>query len=157
MWSLIRLTSFNWCSIKTHTHTYTQIRRHHQHQPLPSPPRKTLASWVINVSVIQGCVRGARHGRWAAVARPGADISGHRVNDVRLRLPGGQQRQGIWLSPKHQAPRKVTAQPSLINKTRSWVSLVPLSISVATSHPNCICSRSHTGLCRKEAKKNGTQ
>lgn len=148
MWSLIRLTSLNWCCIKTYTHTYTPA-------PPANPPRTTWASGVINVSVIQGCVRGARQGRWAAAARLRADISGRRVSDVSLLLPGGRERQGIWLGPKQWARRKVTAQPGVINKTRSWVSPTPLSISVATSHPNCICSGSHTHT-QKEAEKKKT-
>lgn len=81
MWSLIRLTSLHWCCIKSYTHSFTPAP--------PATPRTTWASGVINVSVIQGCVGGTRQGRWAAAARLGADISGRRVSDVSLLLPGG--------------------------------------------------------------------
>ena len=99
MWSLIRLTSLNWCCIRnthTHTHTLTHTRTHtHTQTPQPpSQPRTTWASGVINVSVIQGCVQGARQGRWAAAARLGADISGRGVSDVSLLLPGGGRGRG---------------------------------------------------------------
>lgn len=115
------------------TQTYPSL-----HQP---GPRTTWGSGVINVSVIQACVQGSRQGRWAAAARLWADISGHRVSDVSSLLPGGRERMVIWLG--RWARRKVTAQTGVINKTRSWVSPVPLSISTATS-PKCICSRRQT-------------
>lgn len=69
--------------------------------------------------------------------------------------PGGQRRQGTGLGPEQRAWRKVTARAGVINRTRSRVSTVPLSISVATSCPNCICSSHHASSAHGcEGKKN---
>ena len=69
---------------QAHTHTHPQSPRR-----LSDHPRTARASWVINVSVIRGSVRGTGRGQWGAAARLRADISGRGVSDVSRLLPGG--------------------------------------------------------------------
>lgn len=102
-----------------HTHT---IRQNAQS---PTPPLRTSPSLHSDQCL---CHPGPRV-RWlqagpASRAR-GADISGRRVSDVSPRaLPGGgagwRGRGGdLARPPSSGAGRKVSAQPGVINKTRS--------------------------------------
>lgn len=136
MWSLIRLTSLNWCYIKTHrhTHAYTQADQVLPQLRQPDPPE-----WSMSLSS-RYCVQGPGQGRGAAAARHRADISGHGVSDVSLLLPWGCR--GGRGSGSAQSSRPGERSPLglvwLIGQEA--VSTVPLSILVATSFPNCICS-----------------
>lgn len=144
MWSLIRLTSLNWCCIKTHTHTRTHTCWPLSLPPQPGhPPRQPeLPEWSMSLS--SRAVSGAP-GRAGEPLRPGSGLTLADTGWVMSAFYSrGWRRQGIWLGQKQWAWRKVTAQPGVINKTRSWVSPMPLSISVATSCPNCICTGSRT-------------
>ena len=81
---------------------------------------------------------GCKEGRRAIVSGLWADISGRRVNESACysQEGGGGSNSGglvIWLG---WAGRKVTAQPAVINKTRTRMSPMLLSISmVSTAAP----------------------
>lgn len=94
MWGLIRLTSLNWCCVKTHIHTHACMNAHihtpsnkmHNFQPhLAGHPR---ASTVINVSVIQV---------------PG---SGGCRQDLRARLRGLTLAEGEWVMSAPAFPQR---------------------------------------------------